>query len=207
MCVRAPYGFIRRKNRENSAVFANNNIWKLADWIIFFNFRMFSLKVFEWKVFKSLIYYKFFNFSHFNLLYLSDQFPGVKSWRKFLELVGFLIPETIESGKVEFPRSDPNKVLHGSWALLEALSGNVVRYSYVFSGLVIRHVFLKCRILLKFVLFMISTSVCWSEEFNFLVINVHWSCIQDKLIERERAPPPLPSSLHEKKTERTFITN
>ena len=53
----------------------------------------------------------------------SEQFSGVNGWKNVLELLGFMIPETTGDGKIEFPRNDPEKLIHGSWALLEALSG------------------------------------------------------------------------------------
>ena len=50
----------------------------------------------------------------------------MKGWKTFLELIGFSIPETLEGSKIEFPRKDPEKIIHGCWALLEALSGIVM---------------------------------------------------------------------------------
>ena len=53
----------------------------------------------------------------------SEKFSNVKGWKAFLELIGFSIPDTLEGSNIEFPRNDPEKVIHGCWALLEALSG------------------------------------------------------------------------------------
>jgi len=53
---------------------------------------------------------------------ISEKFSNVKGWKTFLELIGFSIPETLEGSKIEFPRKDPEKIIHGCWALLEALS-------------------------------------------------------------------------------------
>ena len=34
-----------------------------------------------------------------------------------------MIPEDLQGGRIEFPKDDPEKLIHGCWALLEALSG------------------------------------------------------------------------------------
>lgn len=47
-----------------------------------------------------------------------------KGWKLLLELLGFTIPESAAKGsEIEFPKEDPEKLIHAFWALIEAASG------------------------------------------------------------------------------------
>lgn len=54
---------------------------------------------------------------------ISESMGEAKGWKLLLELLGFTIPESAAKGsEIEFPKEDPEKLIHAFWALIEAAS-------------------------------------------------------------------------------------